>query len=185
MSCRLPPAPFPRGPRTPPGHPGLLSPGFRALLLSSPPPPAASGRYPELGVPFPDWVPFGSPGRSRAWPGCPRSAGTGGRLRLGRDEVPAAAHRLRVLSKLGDGRGRAGTDGDICALLGPLHGGRRGRWGLGFYRGPAAAGLGRWIPKYGEGCERREREQGLGCLLPPHSSWEEKGILWSNFSWSE
>lgn len=65
-------------------------------------------------------------------------------MRLGRDEVPAEAHRVRVLSKLGDGCGRAGTDRDIRALLGrhrfPLLEGRRGRQGLGFYQGQAAAG---------------------------------------------
>lgn len=109
MSCKLPPAPFSRGLLTPHGHPGLSSPGFCALLPAFP--FADAGLYPELGVPFPDWLPFGTPGCSPAWPGCLQGASTGGRLRLGRDEVPIEERRLRVLSKLGDGRGRAGTDG--------------------------------------------------------------------------
>lgn len=112
MSCKLPPAPFSRGLLTPHGHPGLSSPGFCALLPAFP--FADAGLYPELGVPFPDWLPFGTPGCSPAWPGCLQGASTGGRLRLGRDEVPIEERRLRVLSKLGDGRGRAGTDGTFA-----------------------------------------------------------------------
>lgn len=149
VNCKLPPAPFPL--EVPALLPGIPASFLRDSVRSFPPSSAAAGRYPELRVPVPDWVPFGSPGRSRAWPRYPRGAGTGGHLRLGRDELPAMARGLSVLSKLRDGRGRAGTDGDIRALLGPLGfpllGGRRGRRGLGFYGGPAAAGFGALDPR--------------------------------------
>lgn len=191
MSCKLPPAPFSRGLLTPHGHPGLSSPGFCALLPAFP--FADAGLYPELGVPFPDWLPFGTPGCSPAWPGCLQGASTGGRLRLGRDEVPIEERRLRVLSKLGDGRGRAGTDGTFApssAGTGSRYleeGGAAGvsasirarqEQGVAGVRGSAPPSAG--VMSVGEG------EQGLGCFPPPpHFAWEEKGILWSNFGWSE
>lgn len=81
-------------------------------------------------------------------------------------------------------RGRTGTFALSLARSGSRYLEEGGAAGVSaFMEAQQLPGSGRWIPEcWGE---RREREQGLGYLLPPHSSWEEKGILWSNFSWSE
>lgn len=108
MSCKLPPAPFTPGS---PHSSRTSRPPFSGIPCA--PFPAAAGRYPELGVPFPDWVPFGSPGCPGLGPDArrvpvPEGACAWGGMRC----QPALARRLRVLSKLGMNareRGRTGT----------------------------------------------------------------------------
>lgn len=112
-------------------------------------------------------------------------------MRLGRDEVPAEAHRLRVLVNLGmdaGERGQTGTFAPSSAGTGSRYlkegGAARVSASIRARQLRGAAGVrGAGSPSAGA-MSVGEGEQGLGCLLPPHFALEDKGLLRSNFGWS-
>lgn len=110
---------------------------------------------------------------TRAW--CPRGAGAGGCLPLGRDEVPALARGLRCLANLGMRGSGYGQGHSSPSWRAPVPVTRRkvGSPGSPLLSRPGSCGVrGTRFPSAGMNVGKGE--SGLRLLSPPRFAWEEE-----------